>query len=160
MHHPPHFITVAVGASRVQVPPRRRSLAGVRCRPRPSHVLGAAGKQPADRKSSLSNTNKTMTSESWLPSQQIPCPSTPQRETQTHTQTHRHRHLDFLWCCGHLAHGEFYFVSMFRAVQIKADWFICTIDRIKDFNAMDLSKQHTVFFNGKVEYKQTWDGPV
>lgn len=43
---------------------------------------------------------------------------------------------------------------------MKADWFICTTDRIKDFNAMDLSKQHIVLLIGKVEYKQTWDGPV
>lgn len=35
MHHPPHFITVKVGANRVQVSPHHRSLAGVRCRTHP-----------------------------------------------------------------------------------------------------------------------------
>lgn len=44
-----------------------------------THTHRAAGKQPVDRKSSLSNTDKTMTSESWPTNQ-----STPQRETYTH----------------------------------------------------------------------------
>lgn len=52
-----------------------------------THARRAAGKQPVDRTSSLSNTDKTMTSESWPPSQQIPLPPTPQRETRTNTHT-------------------------------------------------------------------------
>lgn len=54
-----------------------------------THTHEAPGKQPADRKSSLSNTSKTMTSDLWPPSQQIsPTPNhpqAPQRETETWT---------------------------------------------------------------------------
>lgn len=79
---------------------RRGSLAGVRCWSHPPHTHRAPGKQPADRKSSLSNTSKTVTSDSWPQSQQIPPPSShPPSETHTHTNTRLH----FLLCFGYIS---------------------------------------------------------
>lgn len=79
----------------------------------------APGKQPADRKSCPSNTNKTVTSESWPQSQQIPPPP---NQPMKHTHTHTHNFGGYGW------RTTFVNVKALRQsgnIYVSSTWNIC-----------------------------------